>query len=270
MTFFTVRRTASVVLTSVALSLLTGCSDAPVTPGELGELQSVASSCQPDTVEHHQDRVDVSGSGQRAGLSDSARAAIRTEITRVAVCGGGTYSLVLFSAGSAQTATVYESSLSLGGATENAQLRRVGPLLNEILAKIDAAYPGAVASLPAGATDVVSQLAGVAEFAAQVPESPRPITSETVFTDGIGTSGAGIVPLGADPATAAHLADTVTVPDLSNLDRLTFAGIGQVFNGQEPSTALVDTLKAFYQRLGERAGAGHVLVVTEKLNGGNA
>jgi len=268
-TYINLRRALPTVLGIAALGLLAGCSEAPVTPGELGRLQQVAASCPADVTAHHQTRVDVSGSGERSGLSGTTRQVVSDAIERTAICGGGTYSLVVFSAGTAHTASVFESTLTLQGATENARLRRMPALLEETLEQIDQAYPDAVAALTDGSTDVVAQLSGAAEFAAQVTRSGEgeQLVAVTIRTDGIGTAGTGSLPTSITTSEAVATADAIAVPDLSAVDQLTFSGIGQVSSGTAPSTAYVEALKAFYQRLGERTGAGSVLVVTEHLEG---
>lgn len=269
MTYTNLRRALPAVLGIVALGLLAGCSDAPVTPGELGRLQQVAASCPADATAHHQTRIDVSGSGERAGLSATTRQVVSDAIERTAICGGGTYSLVVFSAGTAHTASVFERALTLHGATENARLRRMPALLEETLEQIDQAYSDAVATLTDGSTDVVAQLSGAGEFAAQVTlgGGGEQVVAVTIRTDGIGTAGAGTLPTSLNASEAVAAADAIAVPDLSTVDQLTFSGIGQVSSGTAPSTAYVEALKAFYQRLGERTGAGSVLVVTEHLEG---
>lgn len=270
-TYINLRRALPAVFGLTLVGLAAGCTGAPVSPGELGQLQTLATSCPAHASEHHQTRIDVSGSGERAGLGGTTREVVASDITRTAVCGGGIYSLVIFSAGNADTVQVFHGSLTLPGATENARLRRLPAVRDKTLAAIDAAYPGAVSQLTNESTDVVAQLSGVGEFTRQVraasPTGSSDVVAVTIRTDGIGTVGAGALP---DPITvpqAVAVADQVAVPNLSTTDVLTFSGIGQVSDGDRPDSAYVDALKAFYQRVGERSGAKTVQVATEYVGG---
>ncbi|WP_120003345.1 hypothetical protein [Nesterenkonia muleiensis] len=248
---------------TAGITFLSACGDSAVSPEQFHELREVAQACPADeNPVYTQLRIDESGSARSANLAGTPRTVVEEYLTYTAAC-GGRFSLVAFSAGAADTAPILEETITRVGATRNSHLRNAVPELVETsMEAIDAAYPQVAEELDVS-TDVVAQFRGGQEFLAQArAASPEAEANIVLVTDGLNTQGSGRVPAEATVEEALELADNIDVPDLSGAN-LRIVGIGQVASGENPSTAHIEALTAFYQLMGERTGADEVLVVTE-------
>lgn len=260
MTHTTVPRIlATVTLTLIAALSLSAC-DGYTAPGELGENQRLLESCPTDQKLATLVEWDGTGSG-RSPQTDADRLRILENVVRkTAVC-GGTLTVSVFSTGSAATVPLYDGDLELPGATDNARLNRVPEAVEHIMGQIEDAYGDAIASLPAGGTDIngLYRLAG--ERQAQLGQDYQ--LNFVILTDGLNNvSGIVLDAQVLSPEQATALADQVTVPSLPDAT-ITVAGLGRVAGSGPAPSELVEGLVAYYDRLCENTGAASCLSVTD-------
>lgn len=247
---------AGTVALAAALSLA-GCG--VTAPGELGQNQQLLASCPHDKKLNTLVEWDGTGSN-RSEATDASRVRIIREIARkTAVCGGH-LTVSAFSAGSASTVTVYDGELELPGATDNARLRHVPDAVKDVVAKVEAAYPDAMASLPPGGTDVIGLYRLAAEQQKQLGDGYQ--LNFVILTDGLNNlSGVVLDSQPLTPEQAKALADHSTVPSLPGAS-ITVAGLGRVTGSAAPSD-LVEGLVAYYDRLCNNTGAATCLSLTD-------
>lgn len=259
MTYNNLARAAVAGVLSLAAALgLTACGDVTA-PGELGENQQILAGCPTDQKLDTLVQWDGSGSNQSDETTSERLAIVRQLARRTAVCQGH-LTVSVFSASSGSTVTVYDSEISLDGATDNARLRRVPDAVDEIMSEVEAGLSPAISSLPGGGTDIngVYRLAG--EQQAQLGEGYQLVF--VILTDGLNNlSGIVLDSQVLSPDQAAALADQVSVPQLPGAE-VTVAGLGRIASGAAPSE-LVDGLVAYYDRLCENTGAASCMSVTD-------
>ncbi|MGN6330309.1 MAG: hypothetical protein ACTHOD_01500 [Motilibacteraceae bacterium] len=244
---------------------LGACGPGTSPPGELGQDQRVLAACPAGKKLASDVEVDASGSGRTAELPSERAAVVRDVARRTAICGGH-LRVSIFSASSAATVVLYDGELSLPGATDNARLRRVPELVDQVMTTTTRAYATKVNDLTPDGSDIVAQYRLGSEYVQQLGDGY--ILRLVLLTDGFQASsafGIGDQPLSADEAAA--LAEQVTVPSLPTNASVTVAGLGKVV-GQPPASAVVDGLIAFYDAICHRAGAGTCLSVTDYTSAG--
>ncbi|MTD46701.1 hypothetical protein GKE82_21010 [Conexibacter sp. W3-3-2] len=202
--------------------------------------------------------LDVSGSfvtdqvdGQRLGI-------VRDAIGRTAACGGH-LQIRAFAGSGAGTAVLYDDELHLKGSTETARLRRIPALIDSITKQVSEGYT----NLPTmtGGTDVVGQLRGDQEYAAQLG-SGYSLWSITA-TDGLQTAGVQWRKL-TESGTAEAQAKGLALADLSGTNaEVLFVGIGNTTDSDAPPTAVVEAVKSFYRVICDRLAAKRCDVATD-------
>lgn len=231
-----------------------GCATA--TGGRLGELHRVADTCPKGKKVAVYVAIDASGAQRGPQLLEARVNAVRNIATKVAACGGH-LRVLMFSASTAATITIFESTLEPKGATENARLRRVDGLVADVVEKVEAKLPEALSRLSSQGSDPVGQLEGAHEYAVQVGQDF--VLDVLIESSGISRR---VHPWELDDTLATKLAEEVSVPDLTGAT-VTLAGIGRVGDGAPPSTDLVNALRTFYIRVCERTGATGCLATTD-------
>lgn len=257
MTLNTVPRAlAAVTLAGAAALALTACGDYNA-PGQLGQLQQQLESC-PDGLKVAT-RVDWDGTGSgRSTQLDTERLAIIEQLaTEVAICGGH-FTVTGYSSSSGATVTLYDAEITMPGATSNAQLRRVPQAVEDLMTEIESAYPEALASLPAGGSDISGVWRLASEQQAQLGDGYQ--FQYVNLTDGLDNVGVTL-DAGLTAEQAVALANQISVPNLDGAE-VTIAGIGRVA-GNPVSSHLAEALVAYYDRLCERTGAASCLAVTD-------
>ena len=199
--------------------------------------------------------IDGTGSGRDDRLDSPRIRALEGELVRVAAC-GTTAKVTVFSSSSGSTVTLFEGSIQLVGATDQAKARRLGKAVQKVVDQITGSFDDAVATLDKGGSDVVAQLRLASEWSGQLKDG-APLRA-LLITDGFQNKSVTTKEIAADPQTAAARFE---VPDLSNAS-VVIAGVGQV-GGAAPPTKVVDAVKSFYLLLCERTGATSCRVVTE-------
>ena len=258
MTSLTVpRRLLFAALSLVAIAALTACST-PSLPGQLGHLQRVASTC-PTGSTKLASFIAVDGSD---AVSDqklaSQRLAVIDQVTERTLLCGGHLQVVGFSTTSAANATIYDAELpTLQGATVTARVRQAGPVLKRVEDAISKAYLPTLTSLPTTATDVVGELRLAGEYQPALGSGYE--LNAWLLTDGLQNVGVNLYsPL--TPAQAQATANQIEVPDLQGAT-VTVAGLGAVYD-PPVSSAVANSLVAFYTDLLARTHAAHVVAVT--------
>jgi hypothetical protein len=249
----------STIAASVVIAMLAGCgpSDAP----DLAHAKHVASTC-PKGGHRVAALVASDESGSRRGSTAQPvqQAVIRDVAERTAICGG--HLRVAVFAGSVVTVPVYDADLQLDGATDNARLRKVPKVVDDVMGQINEAQPKAIQQLPDGATDIVVQHQLAAEYRSQLVMDGRYHLESTVLTDGIQTAQVNLEDPSLTTDQAKELATTVTVPDLSGSD-VRVIGIGRKADGEQLPTPYVEALRAFHLAVCTRTNAAECVAVTD-------
>lgn len=250
---------SSAVMVTAAVSACGAVTSSP--PGELGELQRIASTCRP-TPPAAMVQLDGTGSSNGSAITAERMDAVESVTRETAVC-SGRLRVVVFSSSSAATVTLFDDALRPQGATRNARLRRVPKLVKGAVAQIRRNYASAVAALPGGGSDITAQYRLAQEWAAQLGGGYR--LRLAVFTDGFQTVGVDFYKKALTKREAIALAARTTVPKLPGAS-VTTAGLGRVA-GDPPRSAVVDGLVAYYDALCARTGANECTSVTDYTEG---
>lgn len=256
-------RLVAIVLASVSALLLAACGAAGGGAGELAEDKQVLASCP--IGKHLAAKLDIDGSGSsRTSELDGERAAVVAAVARrTAICSGH-LQVTLFATSSTSTAVLYDQTLSLPGATENAKLRRVKKLVDEVVEQVAARYKPAIEKVSPRASDVVGQYRVAAEYLTQLGTGYQ--LNLVILTDGIQTVGFRLgQPLSR--AEAVGLSARVNVPKLPKESSITVAGIGRTSSGTPVSSAVAESLTKFYDALCRRTGAQTCISVTDPTLG---
>lgn len=251
------RLAAASVLTTAAIT--TACGTGVTAGGELGKDQQILRSC--DTSAPPASLVEIDGSGSSA--SDQITAERMTTVASIArqtaIC-SGQLRVIVFSSSSAGTATLFDGSLHLDGATANARLKRVPRTVERVIYQIKQAYSPAVAGLDAHGSDITAQYRLASEWTSQVGGNAR--LHLYLLTDGFQTVGTSH--LGSKPLTtrqAVTLANQVEMPKLPGAS-VVVAGLGHVA-GAAPRSAVVEGLVAYYDALCHKTTATSCSSVTD-------
>jgi hypothetical protein len=245
-------------MTSVGLVALSACGASSSASGELADLKQVLASCEPDTRPGSLIQIDGTASNHSAAITKQRLVAIEKIVQQTAVCSGH-LRVVVFSVSSSATTVLFDGPLRLEGATDNARLKRVPALVNEVMSQIKKAYEPAIAALPLGGSDVTAMYRLASEWINQLGD---PFHLQLyLFTDGVQNIGVdlGVHALTDQEATA--LAATFEVPKLPGASVIV-AGLGRVAGPPLPST-LVEGLIVFYDSLCQRTGSARCLSVTD-------
>ncbi|TDD62044.1 hypothetical protein E1263_05380 [Kribbella antibiotica] len=252
---------AHIVAVLVALVLLVGCGPKPEI-GQLADDRQILKTCPNDTKYATKLDLDVSGSGRTPEL-DAARLDIVKEQARsTAICGGHLL-VTAFSATSAATVALYDEELTLPGATDNARLRRVSNLVDDISNKVAAAYPPAIKKVSPAQSDITAQFRLAAEYRNQLGSTYR--LRLVILTDGFQTVGRRVT-TPVEIADARAVGMTVNVPRLPEAF-VTVAGIGKVAAGSAPSSGMTNALIGFWDGVCRRSQAAQCTIVTDYIAG---
>lgn len=242
-------------------SSLAGCSLASSPGAQFGD-SAILAACTPDMRIAADVEIDGSGSSSGDAITTERLAITADVVRRTAICGG--HLLVrAFSASSGATVTIYDGDLTLPGRTDNARLRRVDKLVEDVMAEISAKYGDAIAALPDGGSDITSVYRLAGEYAAQLGDGYQ--LHLYVLTDGLNNIGTDLQSQVLTPQQATDLAATVNVPALPHAS-ITVAGLGHVDGDPAPS-ALVEGLVAFYNALCVKTTATTCVSVTDYTAG---
>ncbi|OBK28888.1 hypothetical protein A5634_19830 [Mycobacterium asiaticum] len=242
----------AVLAVATTLLLTAGCGIQPPA-GSIGHAEQVATSCPTDGSKIAA-LVASDESGSRRGLTaqPAQQQIIRDVAERTAVCGG--HLRVDIFAGSTVGVPIFDGDLKLDGATENARLRKVPSVVDDVMKQLNDALPEAQSQLPDGATDVVGQLQPGAEYLAQLSAAGKFHLEETILTDGIQTAGQELEDPSLTEQQATDLAGAIAVPDLSEA-QVRLIGIGRQADGSLLPTPYVNALKAFHAAVCQRTQA---------------
>lgn len=247
-----------VVLSLVVLVLVAACSANSPTHGALAADQQVLSTCNAAAPPAADVQLDGSGSSNAEPIVEERLKATEEIVRTTAIC-GGRLRVSLFSATSAATAVLADRPLHLEGATDNAKLKKVSPLVAEVMASLRDKYAEAVKSLPDSGTDVSAMYRLAAEWAAQVGAPYR--LHLYLLTDGFQTVNFRLDDRARSRDEAARLAGEVAVPQLPGASVLV-AGLGRVAD-HPPASSVVDGLIAFYDALCAKTSAVSCTSVTD-------
>lgn len=240
-----------------ATVLVTACNGGS-SRGELAELHLILASCDPAEPPGALVLLDGTGSSASEAIIAERMAVVESVTRRTAVCSGHLRVLV-FSASSAATITLFDGRLQMHGATQNARLKRVPDAVAEVMEKVRQGYGPAVASLPGGGSDITAQYRLAAEWIGQLGD---PYWLHLyVLTDGFQTIGVDLGAQAMSSQEAAALADQVLVPKLPGAS-VVVAGLGRVAEGAPPSS-VVEGLKVYYDELCRKTAASECLSVTD-------
>ncbi|WP_160050471.1 hypothetical protein [Nocardiopsis sp. FR4] len=230
--------------------------DAP-DPAVMAEHQAMLANCQ-DTAPGSLVLVDGTGSSNTEAITAERLDAIEHIARQTAVC-SGYLRVAVFSSSSAATTALYDGALHPHGATDNARIRRVPALIEDVIPGIREGYEPAMAELPGGGSDILGMLRLGEEFAGQLSTDYH--LELYLFSDGFHNVGhkPGSEALSLEEAEA--LAAETTMPDLSGAS-VTVAGIGRVAGDPVPSD-VVEGLVFYYQALCAQTGAEECLAVTD-------
>jgi hypothetical protein len=248
--------TCAVVISAV-LASLTACT-APA-PGVLGDNQQILSSCPKNAKLATLLDADESGSRLSAVTTAQDQAIIESEATRTAVCGGH-LTITMFSSSSGSTATVYDDTINIPGATDNARLLQVPDKVKSIMKVVRSRWRGALATLPQAGTDVDGIYRLASEYKQQLGSGYS--LKWDVLTDGFNNlGGVDLESPTLSSAQAEELAAQVPVPDLRGAS-ITVAGLGRVA-GNPAASSTIDALVTFYDALCARTHAAKCVSVTD-------
>jgi hypothetical protein len=141
---------------------LSACGVPASSSGELGELQRLASRCEP-TPPAAMVRIDESGSSRSGAIRAERLRSLESIVRETAVCGGRLH-VVVFSSSSVAATVLFDDALQPYGATRNARLRRAPKLVDHAMSQIRGGYASAVATLPGGGSDITSQFSPAREW----------------------------------------------------------------------------------------------------------
>lgn len=247
----------------VAISLV-GCSIS-AQPANLASAKQIAASCPQGRQLAGRAALDVSGDRLSVAAEPGRLAPVRELAERVAVCGGH-LRIEVFAGSASATAAVYDSELHAPGATENARLRRVPKMVDEVMNTVTTQLDSAAATLPRNGTDVLAQFGLSSEYVVQLgahmgSDQARYVLALVITTDGAQTAPPSLADPGLTAPEAVELAGPVTVPNLAGADvRLTDVGKAV---GRSLPTGYVDALKAFYIAVCQASQAASCAVVTD-------
>lgn len=253
------RRVAlAIIAFIVTLLTLPGCGPTSSSRGELTDNQRVLAACDPAAPPASLVEIDGTGSSNSEVIVAERMTSIEAIVRQTAICSGH-LRVIVFSASSAATTTLFDEPLRLVGATDNARLKRVPGVVADVMATIRQGYGPAVAALPGGGSDITAQYRLAAEWIGQVEGNFR--LHLYLLTDGFQTVGVALDARALSKAEATALAGQVSVPELPGAS-VVVAGLGRVA-GSPPPSAVVEGLVAYYDALCQKTGATRCVSVTD-------
>ncbi|WP_338773034.1 hypothetical protein V7968_16335 [Nocardia vulneris] len=239
---------------------LFGCS-ASGHIANLAEVKQIAASCPPGRQIAGRAAIDV-GDGRVKVAAESGRLApVRELVQRVATCDGH-LRIDVFAGSASATAAVFDGKLHAQGATENARLKRVPKMVDEVMATVTTKLPTAASTLAQDGKDVVAQFGLSTEYLRQLdPERSRYVLDVVITTDGAQTSRPVLTDANLTSADAEPLAQGVAAPDLSGA-QVRVTDVGKTADRSMP-TSYVDALKVFYRTVCQATKADACMVVTD-------
>lgn len=246
-----------------ALLALAGCKSSSTTASDFARAKEVAKTCPASGKVAGLINLDVSGSGRLPDVG-SERLSIIENITRRTVVCGGHLRVTVFSATSANTVSLHDGEVSLPGATENARLRRSEKAVQDAVQQVAANYPAAIRKVSPAHSDITAEFRLASEYKQQLGADYH--LDFTVLTDGLQTLGPRITkPIAV--ADARKVASAVKVPSLEGAS-VTIAGVGKVATGGVPSSALTNSLVAYWNEVCRKTKAARCSVVTDYTQAG--
>ncbi|WP_133977331.1 hypothetical protein [Kribbella voronezhensis] len=250
-----------ILFSLVFVALLVGCGSQPGVD-HLSVDKVTLKSCPKDMRYATKIDLDVSGSGRTPELDGPRLNIIKEQARTTAICGGHLL-VTVFSATSAATVALYDDELTLPGATDNARLRRVSKLIDDISEKVTAAYPPAIKKVSPAHSDITAQFRLAAEYRTQLGSDYR--LRLVILTDGLQTVGRRVTtPIEIAQARAVGM--TVNVPRLPDAT-VTVAGVGKVAAGSAPSSGMTNALIGFWDGVCRRSQAAQCTIVTDYIAG---
>lgn len=253
---------AASLLTTAALVIGCGFSTSPATA--LAENQRILSTCDQSHAPAAWVAIDGTGSSASKGILAERLTALQSIVQQTTVC-SGYLKVIVFSASSVASTTLFDGSLRQSGATSNARLQRVPKAVDSVMATIRKSYDAAAKHLSPDGSDIDGQYEEAAEWFRQLGGVYR--LQLDLLTDGF--QNVGGVNLGThvlDQQQAIAVVARVPVPDLSGA-AITVAGLGRV-KDSTPSSAVVDGLVAYYNALCHRARAARCISVSDYQTAG--
>jgi hypothetical protein len=238
-------------LTVISLICLTSACGLGQASGTLGQLQQLAKSCPHGQVPATYVGDDLSQDDRSTSLSQERLQEIKDAVTFTAAC-GGVIQVNAFSASDSGTDALFSGPLQPSGATLNARLLKVTPMVNAAMKTITTNLSAATVNLPANATDITSELTLMGEYAQQQGAGHR--LYGLLLTSGLQTTGDVVTNANLSQAAAADLGDRVPVPMLPS-SVLTIAGLGRVATGPSAPSGYVQSLITFFTKACTRTGA---------------
>lgn len=254
-------RTGRQLVTGLAMLLvaaLSACGVSAAPHGELAENQTILAACDPAAPPASLVEIDGTGSSASDVITKERMATIESIVRTTAVC-SGRLRVLAFSSTSAATTTLFDAPLQLEGATDNARLKRVPKLVEDVMSTIRKAYAPAVAHLDQRGSDITAQYRLGAEWISQLGGKLQ--LHLYVLTDGFQTAGVNLYDHALSKQEAVTLAKRLAMPKLTGAT-VVVAGLGRVA-GTPPSSKVVEGLVAFYDELCKQSGAAKCVSVTD-------
>lgn len=234
-----------------SLMLMLSACDLGRASGTLGQLQQLASTCPKGHRVATYIGDDLSQNDRSASLNQERLSEIRAAATYTAVC-GGVIQVNGFSVSDAGTQTLYAGPLQPSGATLNARLLKVTSMVDAVMRTVSSNIPRAMSTLPDNATDIISELTLMAQFAQQQGAGSR--LHGWLLTSGLQTTGEVVTNVNLTEAATSDLGNRVSVPALPG-SVMTIAGLGVVASGPPPPSSYVQGLITFFTKACARTGA---------------
>ncbi|MEU8860916.1 hypothetical protein [Streptomyces umbrinus] len=252
------RRSLVVAFALAIAASVTACGVGSSAHGQLAQDKQTLASCDASAPPAADIQIDGSGSSASQTITEERMAAVEEIVRTTAICAGRLRVLV-FSSSSAAATTLFDEPLVLHGATDNARLKRVSPLVEGVMTQIRASYEPAVSNLPGGGSDITGQYRLAREWAEQVGDHRLHLY---LLTDGFETvGGLNLYKKALTKQETSELASRLVVPRLTGAS-VTVAGLGRVA-GSPPPSKVAEGLVTFYDALCQKSGAAMCLSVTD-------
>jgi len=254
------RSPLSTLMVAAAVAGLVGCSSTGQL-GNLAEIKQIAASCPLGHEIAGFAAIDVSGA-RLAVAGDAGRLApVHQLAERVTACGGH-LRVDVFSGGEGAVGSVYDADLHAPGATENARLRRIPSMVDDVMTTITKNLPTVAATLPRTGKDIDALFGLSGEYVHQLdPDGTRYVLNLVITTDGVQTEPPSLTDPALTADKAVQLASLVQAPNLSGAD-VSLTDIGKPPD-RSLSSGYVDALKAFYRTVCAATKAAHCTIVTD-------
>jgi hypothetical protein len=254
----TLKQFIAAVALGAAVAATSACGSASNSAGQLAADQQILSACDAASPPAADVQLDGSGSSSSDSIVEERLKATESIVRTTAIC-GGRLRVSVFSSTSAATNVLIDRPLRLDGATDNARLKKLPPLVTDVMATIRANYSSAVKSLPSGGTDISAEYRLASEWLGQVGGPYR--LHLYLLTDGFQNVGITLDKGAVSKEQAADLAGRTAVPQLPG-SSIVVAGLGRVAS-DPPSSDVVDGLVAFYDALCKKTAAASCASVTD-------